>query len=124
MDTKGGRFSLSINGKVYSGRAAAKIMLSAVSITTGVNSDGSGYKTVAPKLVGLDLSFDRGVGVAWDSALVLADIDVTFVEDDIGLTHVFTSANWDGDPTIDSSTGEVTGLKIMTSKRNYQTYTS
>lgn len=124
MDTKGGRFSLTINGQVFSGRGAAKIMSSAVAITTGVNQDGTGYKTVAPKLVGLDLSFDRGVGLLYDSKMMLADIDVTFVETDMGLTHMYTSANWDGDPTTDSATGEVTGLKIMTSESNYQTFNS
>ena len=124
MDTKGGRYSLTANGQVYSGRAAAKIMLSSVAITTGVNQDSTGYKTVAPKLVGLDLSFDRGINLQWDSKMILMDIDVTFVETDVNLTHMFTSASWDGDPTIDSATGEVTGLKIMTSEANYQTYTT
>ena len=78
--------------------------------------------TVAPKLVGIDLSFDRGIGLNWDSTMILQSVDVTFVETDFGKTHMFTSASWDGDPTIDSATGEVTGLKLMTSERNYQTY--
>ncbi len=124
MDTKGGRFSLTINGQVFSGRGAAKIMSSGVGVTTGVNQDGTGYKTIAPKLVGLDLSFDRGVGLLYNSTMMLANIDVTFVETDMGLTHMYTSANWEGDPTTDSATGEVTGLKIMTSESNYQTFSS
>ena len=124
MDTKGGRFSLTCSGQVVSGRGAAKIMLSAVSVKTDVNSDGTGYKTVSPKLVGLDLSFDRGVGLNWDSTMMLADVDVTFVETDFGVTHMFTSASYDGDPTIDSATGEVTGVKIMTSESNYQTFSN
>ncbi|WP_158810231.1 phage tail tube protein [Beijerinckia sp. L45] len=122
MDSKGGRFSLSVSGTTVSGRGAAKIMRSGVGVTTGVNQDGSGYKTIAPKLVGLDLTFDRGVGLNWDTTMLLADVDVTFIETDMGITHMYTSANWDGDPTIDSATGEVTGLKIMTSESNYQTF--
>ncbi|UDL95506.1 phage tail tube protein [Lichenihabitans sp. PAMC28606] len=122
MDTKGGRFSLTMSGTTYSGRGAAKLMLSGVSPTTGVNQDGTPYRTVAPKLVGLDLSFDRGVGLLWDETMLLNSIDVTFVETDLNKTHLFTSASWDGDPTIDSATGEVTGLKVMTGSLNYQTY--
>ncbi len=120
MDTKGGRFSLTINGQTYSGRGAAKLMLSGVSPSTGVNQDGTSYRTVAPKLVGIDLTFDRGVGLLWDSTMMLADIDVTFAETDVKKTHLFTSGSWDGDPTIDSATGEVSGLKCMTSESNYQ----
>lgn len=122
MDTKGGRFSMTVNGQVISGRGAAKLMMSGVAITTGVNSDGTGYKTVSPKLVGIDLTFDRGVGLAWDSKMMLQDVDLTFVEDDFGKTHMYTSANYDGDPTIDSATGEVSGVKIMTAEANYQTF--
>ena len=44
METKGGRFSLAINGITYSGRGAAKMMLSGVSVATNVNQDGTGYK--------------------------------------------------------------------------------
>lgn len=124
MDTKGGRFSLTINGQVFSGRAAAKLMLSGVSPSTGVNQDGSAFRTIAPKLVGIDLTFDRGVGLKWDSKMLLSSIDVTFKEIDVGATHLFTSASWDGDPTIDSATGEVSGLKAMTGEANYQTYKS
>lgn len=124
MDTKGGRFSLAINGQVFSGRAAAKLMLSGVAPSAGVNQDGTSYRTIAPKLVGIDLTFDRGVGLKWDSKMLLASIDVTFKELDVGTTHLFTSASWDGDPTIDSATGEVSGLKAMTGEANYQTYKS
>ena len=124
MDTKGGRYSMTINGQVFSGRTAAKLMLAGVSPTTGVNQDGTAYRTVAPKLVGVDLNFDRGLNVAWNSAMMLADVDVTFVEDDFGVTHMFTSAAYDGEPTIDSATGEVTGVKVMTSESNYTTYTT
>ena len=114
MDTKGGRFTLKINGQTVSGRGAAKIMPSRVSIENGANSDGTGYSTVKPMLAGLDLSFDRNVGLKWDEAMILQEITVTFTETDAKRTHLYTNANWAGDPTIDSASGEVTGLKIET----------
>ena len=119
MDTKGGRFTLTINGLTYSGRGKATIMPSRVSRTNGVNQDGTGYSTIAPALAGLDLTFDRGVGLAWDETLILADLNVTFIEDDYGATHLFTAAAFEGSPSIDTESGEVSGLSIRTDK--YQT---
>lgn len=119
MDTKGGRFTLDINGTTYSGRGKATIKPSRVSLSNGANMDGTGYSTVKPVLAELDLTFDRGIGLAWDETLLLQSLDVTFSEDDYGLTHLYTGARWDGDPSIDSETGEVSGLKICSDK--YQT---
>ena len=118
MDTKGGRFTLDINGRTYSGRGKATIMPSRAVRENDVNQDGSGYSTVKPKLASLDLSFDRGVGLTWDETLMLATINVTFVETDTTpkRTHLFTNANWSGEPSIDSENGEVSGLKIESDK--------
>lgn len=117
MDTKGGRFTLEINGRTFTGRGAAKINPSTVALENGANQDGSGYSTIKPKLASLDLSFDRGrsAAVKWDAAFMLARVNVTFVESDVGVTHLFTNGRWSGEGAeIDSSTGEVTGIKIET----------
>lgn len=116
MDTKGGRFELTINGRTYSGRGKATIKPARAVRENGVNQDGTGYSTVKPMLASLDLSFDRGVGLKWDEAMMLQEIDVTFKETDAGVTHLFTDANWAGEPEIDSENGEVSGLKIETDK--------
>ena len=118
MDTKGGRVAITINGRTFSGRGAAKIMPSRVSLKNDANTDGTGFTTTAAKLAGLDVTFDRGIGLVWDETMLLQSIDVTFKETDVagGPTHYFTSARWDGDPTLDTATGEVSGLKIMTDK--------
>lgn len=119
MDTKGGRFSLEINGRTFTGRGAAKINPSTVALENGANQDGSGYSTVKPKLATLELSFDRGRSdrVKWDAAMLLQTVNVTFVETDLTppLTHLFTRGRWAGEGAeIDTATGEVTGLKIET----------
>lgn len=119
MDTKGGRFSLEINGRTFTGRGAAKINPSTVAIENGANQNGSGYSMVKPRLATLDLSFDRGRSdrVKWDAAMLLERVNVTFVETDLNpsVTHLFTNGRWAGDGAeIDSATGEVTGLKIET----------
>src|ERR1700753_1869400 len=119
MDTKGGRFTLDINGISYSGRGKATIKPSRVSLTNGANMDGTGYSTVKPVLAELDLTFDRGVGLVWDETLLLQRLNVTFSEDDYGQTHLYTGAAFEGEPSIDSESGEGSGLKICRDK--YQT---
>jgi hypothetical protein len=116
MDTKGGRFSLDIGGRVYSGRGKADIMPARATPTTGVNQDGSGYNTVTPQLATIALSFDRGVGLNWTEGEILQTVDLTFVETDTGVTHYLTKANWDGQPSLDSASGEVTGMKLASDR--------
>lgn len=116
MDTKGGRFTLDINGRTFSGRGKAGIVAARAVRENGVNMDGTGYSTVKPRLASMDLTFDRGVGLKWDEAMMLQELNVTFVETDVKVTHLFTNANWSGEPSIDSETGEVSGLKIESDK--------
>jgi tail tube protein len=116
MDTKGGRCTMTINGQSFSARAKATINPSTVNRKNGANWDGKGYSTVTPKLAKLSLTFDRGSGVKWDAAMMLQEVNVTFSEDDTGVTHLFTGSRWDGDPSIDTETGEVTGLSIETDR--------
>ena len=116
MDTKGGRAAITINGQTFSGRGAGKVMPSRVSLKNDANTDGTGYTTVAAKLAGIDVTFDRGIGLVWDETMLLQQVDVTWKEVDTGVTHYFTAGRWDGDPTIDTATGEVSGLKVMSDK--------
>lgn len=115
MDTKGGRFSLEIGGAVYSGRAKATIMPARATPDTGVNQDGTGYATVTPQLAEIELSFDRGF-FRWTESMLLQPVNITFAEDDVGLTHFLTAGNWAGRPSIDSATGEVTGMKVSSDR--------
>lgn len=119
MDTKGGRYTLDIDGVTYSGRAKATIKPSRVSLTSAANMDGTGYSTVKPELAEIDLTFDRGLSLAWDETQILKTMNVTFSEDDFGQTHLLTGARYNGAPSIDSESGEVSGLKLCSDK--YQT---
>src|SRR5258708_4207234 len=105
MDTKGGRFTLAINGQTFSGRGKATIKPSRVSLTNGAHMDGTGYATVKPMLADLELTFDRGIGLRWDEAMMLQTLNATFIETDVGITHLFTNARFEGDPSIDSENG-------------------
>jgi hypothetical protein len=117
MDNKGGRVSITIGGVTYAPReASVKVSPSRVSMENGANGDGSGYSTVKSKLASADITFDRGKpsAIQWTDAMILSSINVTIVEIDTGVTHLFTGARWSGEPELDLSTGEVSGLKIET----------
>lgn len=117
---KGGRFTLDINGQSFSGRAKATINPAGATRENVANQDGTKSSMVKPKLPSLELTFDRGVGLVWDEDMMLLDLNVTFVETDAKRTHLFTDASWSGDPSIDTESGEVSGLKIECSAANYQ----
>ena len=115
MDTKGGRVSLEINGRRFSVRASAKVMPSTVELENGANMDGSGYSTTKPVLAKLDITFDRGPsGINWTDAFLLQKVNITFQEDDVRATHLFTGGRFSGRPEIDTATGEVSGLSVET----------
>jgi hypothetical protein len=113
MDNRGGRGTLEINGRRFSVRGSATIMPNLATPTSGANMDGSGYTTIAPKLASGAFSFDRGAGFQWTDAFLLGRMNVTWREDDVGTTHLFTGARFNGDPSLDTATGEVTGLTIV-----------
>ena len=119
MHTCGGRVSVTINGINYSARGVIKIMPSNATAQSGVNQDGSVYRTVAPKARTAELTFDRFVDVdgdllVWDERVLAAtNFGCTFVEQDTGRTHLISGAFFVGDPQMDTSTGEVDGLSIV-----------
>lgn len=117
---KGGRFTIDINGQRYSGRGKATIVPAAATRENVANSDGTKSSMVKARLPSLDLTFDRGVGLKWDESLMLQDLNVTFVETDAKRTHLFTDASFSGEPSIDTDSGEVSGLKIESAGSNYQ----
>lgn len=115
MDTKGGRYSIRCNGQRFSGRGKASIKPARATPKADPNRDGSSYRTVEAKLSTVAMSLDRGSkadNFKWDEAMLLKDVDVTFIEDDAGRTHYFTAGSWVGEPEIDTDTGEVTGMSV------------
>lgn len=118
MHTSGGRVSVTINGTNYSARGVITLAPANMTVSSGVNQDGSVYRTVAPKARTAELTFDRFVDVdgeplVWDERVLAAtNFGCTFIEQDTGRTHLISGAFFVGDPQLDTSTGEVSGLSI------------
>lgn len=118
MHTSGGRVSVTINGNNYSARGTITLAPSNMTTAQAVNQDGSLYRTVAAKARTAELTFDRFVNVdgdllVWDETILQAvNFGVTFIEQDTNRTHLISGAFFVGDPQMDTSTGEVSGLSI------------
>ena len=76
MDTKGGRYSVRINGQRFSGRGKASIDPAEATPKADPNRDGTAYRTVEPQLPMIALSFDRGSkaqAITWTAGMLLQD---------------------------------------------------
>lgn len=122
MHTSGGRVSTVIGGVAYSSRGTITLAPSNISVSAGVNQDGTLYRTVAAKARTAEISFDRfvdinGTPLRWDEKLLLqVNLGITFVEEDTNVTHILSGGFFTGDPQTDTSTGEVTGLGLAAEK--------
>lgn len=117
--TSGGRVSTVINGIAYSARGVITLNASNINVSAGANQDGSVYRTVAPKPRTAELTFDRFVDIdgeplRWaENLMEQENLPITFVEQDgQRLTHILTGGFFTGEPTMDTSTGEVSGLGL------------
>jgi hypothetical protein len=120
MYQAGGRITITIGGVRYSPRGKATIKPAQVQHAAMTNHDGTVTRSTVAKPAEADLTFDRGQasnGTArpkWDIAFMLPFYDITIAETDVGALHLFTGASIIGEPSIDTETGEVTGLSIAT----------
>lgn len=127
MHTSGGRVSTVIGGVAYSARGVITLNPSNMNVSAGVNQDGSLYRTVAPKARTAEITFDRfvdndGVPLKWaENIMALVNLGITFVEQDGGLTHILSGGFFTGEPTMDTSTGEISGLGLAA--ESYKTIT-
>ncbi|MDA9521629.1 hypothetical protein XI06_15070 [Bradyrhizobium sp. CCBAU 11434] len=116
--TSGGRVSTVIGGIAYSARGVITLDPSNISVTSGVNQDGTVYRNVAPKARTAEITFDSFVTVndeplRWDeSIMLLTNLGITFVEDDTNITHILSGGFFTGSPQHDTSSGEVSGLGL------------
>jgi hypothetical protein len=122
MHTSGGRVSININGLSYSARGEIKINPSGLTADVGTNQDGTLYKTIKPKPISAECTFDRfvdvnGTPLKWNKDLMLLNnIPITFTEQDTGKQQLLTNGTFVGDPQIDLSTGEVSGVSLAAEK--------
>lgn len=122
MHTSGGRVSAVIGGVAYSARGEITLSPSNMTVSAGVNQDGSLYRTVAPKARTAEITFDRLVDIngrplQWaENIMLLTNLGITFIEQDTGVTHLLSAGFFTGDPQINTATGEVSNVGLAAEK--------
>jgi hypothetical protein len=112
-DSFGGRISITVDGdRLTPSEGDITLDPTNISVEAKANQDGSACYMAKPKLYGAEITFRNGCGIAWDEKLRKCKIDATIVEEDNSRTHIFTGARFTGEPKLNLSTGEITGVKI------------
>lgn len=107
-----------IGGISYSARGEITLSPSGISVDHGTNQNGTVYRTVTPKAITAELTFDsfvdvNGVPLKWsDNLMEMTNLAATFVARDTGKTYLLTGAFFTGDPQVNLANGEVSGLGI------------
>jgi hypothetical protein len=108
----GGRISIEVDGTFYRARGDISLMPSNVEVAAEAHQDGTMFSTSKPRLYGAEMSFSQPCGLVWDEALRKCRVNVTIVEESNNRTHLFTKARIVGNPKLNLSTGEVSGVSI------------
>lgn len=114
-----GKISVRITGHVYNTRGQFSVDPTHFTRSAAGNHNGTGSVTYAPEPPRMKMNFERG-GWVWDDQMLDRPVDVTAVEDANGRQHIVTGGRFVGRPSIDLTTGEVSGCEIMWDPGDYQ----
>jgi hypothetical protein len=106
----GGRIEVKIGTKLYKARGDITIMPTAFETTAESNQDGSVYATRKNMPHEAEMTFTLDNGERWELTQQ-SGLNVT-IQEESGRTHQFTDAIITGRPSVNLSSGEVSGLKI------------
>ena len=121
----GGRIRINMGGTIYNPRGKATIDPAGVTNKRNENHDGTVSRSTASKAVSAEVTFDRGNVTSgtqrprWDSNFMNGFYDVVITETDVGVQHLFNGAFIEGEPKLDTETGEVAGLTIVCAQADY-----
>ncbi|MGE0699267.1 MAG: hypothetical protein AB7O57_09255 [Hyphomicrobiaceae bacterium] len=114
----GGRAALTITGaaghRKVGLRGSLTIMPTNTETEAGANSDGSLYVTTKPVPATCEIKISDKCGLRLED-LTSCTIDATIELIDMRRTYLFTRSRVVGRPSLDSESGEITGLKIASS---------
>lgn len=115
----GGRVTVTIAGTRYTpSEADITIEPANREVSAMANGDGSACYSAKPRLPSAEIKYRNGCGITWNELLLTCKVDVSIVEEDNLRTHIFSGARITGNPSLNISNGEVTGLKVEGA--NYQ----
>lgn len=99
------------SGEQISLRGTLNMNTAGISVEATTNQDGSVDRVMTPTARTAEFTFaDRGLD--HDKLMKSDRFNVTFIEDQTGVTHYFTGAFLVGAPVKNRINGEVTGISI------------
>lgn len=114
-NNSGSRVILTVHGSNGSRRIPVRgsltIMPTTVETEAGSNSDGSLYVTTKPVPATAELKLSDGCGLKLED-LLNCTIDASMELIDIKRTYFWTNSRMVGRPSIDTESGEISGLKL------------
>lgn len=117
MTDFGGEFRFRYNGgNALTIRGEATVEPTNKENTTVVNQNGSLAKVVANMPYKIACTFQDGRAVDWDAIMRLSGVDCTMTEDYTGVVYTCTSGHFEGKPSVNRNTGEVSGLSFVGSQ--------
>lgn len=110
----GGFISIEVDGEKWSPTEADIVINpSNVEVEDMANQDGSGAFTSKPVLPSAEIKFRKPCGMKWNELMRKCRVNASIVEIDNGRTHLFTAGRIVGKPAVNTKTGEVDGLKVV-----------
>ena len=120
-DASGGRVIITASGKRFSARSAITIKPTTIERMTGANQDGSLFIHNKAVPAEADLSLSDRCGLTLED-IMNCPLDVTLDLIDMKRKDLFTRAVVVGRPEINSETGEIRGIKIVSAIVNVSNY--
>lgn len=109
----GGKITVTSSlGYKLSLRGTISVMPTAQSNEPITNQDGSTDRIMTPVAAQAELNF-RDDGGDWNGRMNQPRQNLTIVEEQTGVTHLFTAAFWTGRPSNNRINGEVSGVTIV-----------
>lgn len=108
----GGRVSITLDGQVYHPVADVEFEGARLEVESVVNQDGTGGRSVKPKLYKVKIKYRDLKGLSLD-ALMSNYFDFMMIEIDTGRTVILTDAFHEGTPNRNTVNGEIDGLMVV-----------
>ena len=114
-NSAGGTVRLTLDGNVYSVRGNITIMPTNLEYESGANLDGTVYTTRTPVPSTVEMTISDRCGLDLDLLTNTHCVDAIVELDSVGRTYVMVQASVVGRPSLDPTTGEISGISMVCS---------
>jgi hypothetical protein len=114
--SSGGIVRISLAGQIVKVRGSVTINETNLDIKEGANIDQSVYTTSEPVPPSIEATLSDGCDVSISDLMKVRCTDITAELPEVGRTYILTGGTIAGRPSLDPSTGEISGVKFVGSQ--------